>query len=126
MRYSSASTGTTAEVGASRAAQDWLLSPASLSPTTDALILYNPGVRAARVRVVMLDVEGEPLRLGQLQGLAVPAGRRVRVSLEELTENRPVTALVSATGPIVAERFSFSSRVGDATAVMGVPVRPMP
>jgi hypothetical protein len=50
----------------------------------------------------------------------------VRVSLEELTENRPVTAVVSATEPIVAERFSFSSRVGDATAVMGVPVRPIP
>jgi hypothetical protein len=126
MRYSSASTGTTSEVGASRLARDWLLSPASLSPTTDALILYNPGVRRARVRVVMLDAEGEPLRLGQLQGLEVPAGRRVRVSLEELTENRPVTAVVSATEPIVAERFSYSSGVGDATAVMGVPVRPTP
>ena len=126
MRYSTESVGTTAELGAPKAAQDWLLSPASLSPTTDAIVLYNPGVRGARARIVMFDVEGEPLRLGQLQNVQVPAGRRVRLSLEELTENRPVTALVSANGPIVAERFSYSSRDGDPGAVMGLPLTQTP
>lgn len=126
MRYSNGITGATAELGAVRTSTRWLLSPASLTPTTDAIVLYNPGVEAARVRVVMLDVEGEPLRLGQLQDLRVPAGRRLRVSLEDLTENRPVTALVSASGEIVAERFSYSSGDGDAAALLGVPLKPTP
>jgi hypothetical protein len=126
IRYATDTTGATAELGASTTATRWLLSPASLSPTTDAVALYNPGVRGARVRIVMLDVEGDPLRLGQLQDLRVPAGRRLRVRLEELTQNRPVTALVTASGRIVAERFSYSSRDGDAAAVMGLPLKQIP
>ena len=72
------------------------------------------------------DVEGEPLRLGQLQDLRVPAGRRLRFSLDDLTENRPVTALVSASSPIVAERFSYSSDDGDTAALLGIPLTRTP
>ncbi|MGH2786488.1 MAG: DUF5719 family protein [Actinomycetota bacterium] len=126
MRYVDSNSGVTAEVGAAAPARRWLLSPASLTPTTDSLVLFNPGVAGVGVRVAMLDVRGEPLRLGQLQNLQVRAGKRLDVPLEELTEGRPVTVLVDANGPIVAERFSYSSRAGDAAALMGVPLRPIP
>jgi hypothetical protein len=126
MRYQNGTSGVTTEVGAATTARRWLVSPASLTPTNDAITLYNPGVRIATARMVLLDVEGEPLRLGQLQDLRIRAGRRLRISLQELTENRPVTALVSATAPIVVERFSYSSGDGDAAAVMGQPVRQIP
>jgi hypothetical protein len=35
-------------------------------------------------------------------------------------------ALISADGPILAERFSYSAEDSDVAAVMGVPLRRLP
>jgi hypothetical protein len=55
--------------------------------------------------------------------LKVKAGTRLEIHVNKWTSGRPVIALLTSDQQVVAERFSFSRKAHDASAVMG---RPLP
>ncbi|MGH2699550.1 MAG: DUF5719 family protein [Actinomycetota bacterium] len=115
-------TGRITEVGATRASDAWLVAPPSTRPTTESLVLQNPTPRDATVDVVVYNGSGEGARPEQLQGITVPAGLRVSVSLDDLGSSRGAfLAVTSEGGGIVAERVAWEEGRSDASSVMGQP-----
>ncbi|MFN2490086.1 MAG: DUF5719 family protein [Actinomycetota bacterium] len=118
-------TGVSSEVGASEAARAWLLGPASLDPTRDAVAVLNPGSSDATLSLELIRAGGEPLMPARLRSIAVPAGLRAAVRIERWTRGRDAVAVVlSSSEPVIAERVAYSAADSDAAAVMGSPVTP--
>lgn len=107
--------GVSSEMGSAVAQQRWLVPPALLKPTTDTLVLLNPERARVTVDVSILRDGRKPMNPKSLRGIVIGPGTRRRI---ELSGNLGML-LVSATGPVVAERSATSSR--DAAAVMGIP-----
>ena len=110
----SAVTGVSSEIGAAVTAERWIVGPALLKPTTDTLLLLNPGPESARVDVAVLTDSGAQ-QPGYMRNLLVKAGTRRRIELKELG----AMLLVTSEEPIVAERSATAGR--DASAVLGTP-----
>lgn len=106
--------GVSSEIGSAVTNTRWLVPPALLKPSTDTLLLMNPGTERVRVDVSFLG-DGPPSEPQKLQGLFVGPGSRRRIELPASTG----MLMVTASGPVVAERSATSGR--DAAAVMGLP-----
>jgi hypothetical protein len=104
------------------AAERWTVTPAAPDSKLDNLVLLNPGGEGARASVTLVRASGEPLTPDSLQGVKVAAGLRVRIPLQRWTRSASAVAYVSASAPIVAERWSYDGR--DVADVMGVAYRP--
>jgi hypothetical protein len=107
--------GTSSEIGAAVARERWVVPPALHKPTTDTLLILNPGPEPARVSVAVLRDRGDPQRPAYLTAIRVPPATRRRIELRELG----ATVYVGADVPVVAERSATAGR--DAAAVLGVP-----
>jgi hypothetical protein len=118
--------GVTSDTGLRKPLQRWMLGPATLSPSTDSIVLMNPGAGSISVSVSLLRPDGDTIEPEELADLEVGAGSRRRVPVGSFTDGRPMVALISADGPILAERFSYSAEDSDVAAVMGVPLRRLP
>jgi hypothetical protein len=114
--------GVASEVGARVTARRWLLGPATTRPETDSAVLLNPGAEPVEVSLVLFGADGEALRPRTLRKLPIAPGSRLRVPLGEVTRGDPYAVVVTAGGPVVAERFSYSRGAGDVASVMGVPL----
>lgn len=110
----SAVTGVSSEIGASVSRERWIVGPALLKPTTDTLLIMNPGSEPARVDVEVLTESGAT-RPAYLRGLLVKAGTRRRIELREVGG----VLLVTSDQPVVTERSATAGR--DASAVLGIP-----
>ena len=118
--------GVTSDTGLRQPQRRWMLGPPTMSPTTDSIILMNPGATSTRVSLSLLSPDGEPIEPEEFTDLELDAGGRRRISVADLTTGRAMVALVSADSPVLAERFSYSAQDSDAAAVMGMPLRPLP
>ncbi|HYI44040.1 MAG TPA: DUF5719 family protein [Actinomycetota bacterium] len=107
--------GVSSEMGSAVAQPRWLVPPALLKPTTDTLVLLNPGPGRITVDVAILRDRAAPDVPAKFRGIVVGPGTRRRI---EISGNAGML-FVRATGPVVAERAATSSR--DAAAVMGIP-----
>ncbi len=107
--------GVSSEIGAVIAVPRWLVGPALLKPTTDTVLILNPGPGRVTVEVSVLRT-GPPAPRARLQDIKIPAGARRRIELQG--EFSPML-LIESSGPVVAERSATSGR--DAAAVLGTP-----
>ena len=118
--------GVTSDLGLREPHNRWMLGPATLAPTTDSIVLMNPGASSTNVSISLLRPDGDAIEPEELADLDVGAGSRRRIPVAEFTNGRPMVAIVSAESPVVVERFSYSADDSDAAAVMGMPLRPLP
>ena len=121
-----AMSGRMTEVGSTEVSDRWLVGPPSGEPTTDALVLQNPTADEATVNVRIYggraDEGSAPATPERLQGITVPPGLRISISLEDLAVSRGSWLEVVATGgEVVAERVTFNEGRSDVSSVMGQP-----
>lgn len=126
MTFDDEMTGRATEVGATEVSDRWLVAPPSHEPATDALVLQNPTTEEATVNVAIYDGRSEEESGGisseRLQGITVPPGLRVSISLEGIEASRGSWLEVVATsGEVVAERTTFDEARSDMSSVMGQP-----
>jgi hypothetical protein len=118
--------GVASESGAQEASDQWLLPPAAIEPSTDAVAIMNPSSTRAEIDISFLRTEEEPLAPEELQGLVLRPGSRVKLPVGAYTGARPMIARVAASEPVVTERFSYSDGDSDVASVMGLPIRQSP
>lgn len=104
--------GTTVTSGSPVAAERWVF-PAGpeVGEETARLAFHNPGDRAVDVEVRAYG-DGEVAAVGEIRTITIAPGERAEVGLEDLVEGR-TSVLVTATGPVVAERRLY--RLDDGT-----------
>lgn len=123
--YAAGRTGVASTMGALAPATQWIVPPAAVVSTEDSVILLNPGSAKATVDVVLLRQDGQPVAPGQLKGVSIKPGARVRLVLNELTGGQPTALLVTSDQPIVTERVATAGN-GDVASVIGDPTRNAP
>ncbi|MEA2507070.1 MAG: hypothetical protein QOH48_1688 [Actinomycetota bacterium] len=111
--------GVASETAASTTALRWYLGPASFHPTRDSVFVLNPTTADATVSLKLETDRHGPRSPAPLQHMKVKAGTRVEVRIDRWTSGKPVVVLLSSDQQVVAERFSYSVRARDASAVMG-------
>jgi hypothetical protein len=74
------------------------------------------------VSLTLLRAGGAALQPRTLRNLRIPPSARLRVPLSAVTRGEPMAILASATGAVVAERFSYSAGARDVASVMGIPL----
>ncbi len=119
-------TGRMSEVGSTTVSDSWLVASPAVVPTTDSLVLQNPTTQEATVNVSIYGGRSEegsaPVSPQRLQGITVPPGLRVSVSLDDMELSRGSWLEVVATGSeVVAERMTFNATRSDVSSVMGQP-----
>ena len=119
-------TGRITEVGSTEVSDRWLVAPPSIEPTTDSLVLQNPTTEEVVVNVGIYDGESEEGAGGatpeNLQGITVPPGLRVSISLEDIGgSGGSWLEVVADSGEVVVERITFNESRSDASSVMGQP-----
>jgi len=119
-------TGRITEVGSTEVSDRWLVAPPWSEPTTDSLVLQNPTTEEVTVNVVIYDGGSEANAGGtspeNLQGITVPPGLRVSISLEDVGgSGGSWLEVVAEGGGVVAERITFNESRSDASSIMGQP-----
>jgi hypothetical protein len=114
--------GSAAEVGAPRSAEAWLLPAAALNPSTDTVVVMNPGSAPATLDLELLFDDKSSLSPAELQGRELPPGGRLKLGIGKWTRKEVVMIRLTSTSPVVAERFSYSELPNDVGAVMGFPL----
>jgi hypothetical protein len=118
--------GVTSDTGLRAPVRNWMLGPATMTPTTDAIALMNASARPARVSISLLRPDGDAIAPKELQSVRIDGGSRVKLSVADYTNGRPMVAIVTSDEPVLAERYSFSASDADVGAVMGLPFRRSP
>jgi hypothetical protein len=117
--YTGPTKGLASEIGARTTAEEWSLPPASLDPSTDTIVLMNPGVQPATIEISFLHRTEPPTSPDRLAALELGPGGRTRVPVSSYTAGRPLVARVSSSTPIVAARFSYTAATADVALVLG-------
>jgi hypothetical protein len=111
--------GVASEIGTPVTAERWYLGPASFAPTRDSVVVMNPTTADAIVSLTLETNDRAPRAPGPLQHLKLRAGTRLEVPVNRWTRGRPVIVLLTSDQQVAAERFSYSQRGHDASALMG-------
>lgn len=121
MRYDSGSVGgSAAELGASRLGTRWLLTPGTVNPTTDSVVLMNPGATEAEVSLTLYRGNRGAVSPAAITGRTIPPGGRLKIGIGRWTAGDAVVVIVDSTETIAAERFSYSAVPQDVGASMGI------
>jgi hypothetical protein len=104
------------------AALRWLLAPGRSDPNHDGwVIVYNPGPVAARAVLEGLSAQAQV----PLLAVAVPAGRRTAIHLNELRPVLDEPLVLSASAPVYVESDSYGQRGTPGISLsFGVPLTP--
>jgi hypothetical protein len=113
--------GSASEIGASVASRSWLVQPATLNPSTDALVVMNPGGEPATFDIEILRDGRQPLAPRKLTDRSLGSGGRLKIGLGEWTAGDTAAVFVTSSEPVVVERVSYSSISDDVGTSMGVP-----
>lgn len=120
MRYDTGSiSGAAAELGAPRLARRWLLTPATLNPSTDTVVVMNPGAAEAKVSLTLFGPDGA-LSPKALTDRTLGPGGRLKLGLGPWTAGEAVVVVLTSSEPVAAERFSYSAIPQDVGASMGM------
>ncbi len=84
------------------------------------MIVQNPGLHPARVAILGIQ-KGQNVPLEGLSGLAIPAGGRLVVVLNDHSPTFSEAVLVNATTDVVVERDETRTKGVGLDATMGVP-----
>jgi hypothetical protein len=123
IRYNTSTvSGSAAEVGSPRTSTAWLVPAATLNPSTDTIVVMNPGSTPAEVSLELLFDRRAPLSPEAIQSREVPPGGRLKIGVGQWTELATAMIRVESTAPVVVERFSYSAVPDDVAAVMGFPL----
>lgn len=122
IRYGGSVRGSTSETGASTTSTSWFVPPGTLNPSTDTLVVMNPGDEALDIEIEILRAGREPLAPAALSDRRLPSGGRLKIGLGEWTQGDTAGLLVTSSGPLVVERMSYSAIPDDVGSVMGVPL----
>lgn len=123
IRYNSAEvSGSSAEMGAPRASVSWLLPAATLNPSTDTVVVMNPGAAPATIDLELMFEDRPSISPSALQGRALEPGGRVKIGVGEWTHTEAALIRLTSTAPVVAERFSYSDVPDDVGSVIGFPL----
>jgi hypothetical protein len=118
-----ARTGVADSLGIRRAASQWVLAAGGATATQDEwVVLLNPGTADATATIQGLAT-GQLLAIEGLQGVAVPAGRRVAVRLTDHLSRPDLSLLVRATTPVVVERGIYAVGSPGLSLSAGIPLR---
>jgi hypothetical protein len=123
IRYNGSLRGATSEMGASVSSQSWLVQPGTLNPSTDTLIVMNPGGESATFDVEVMRPGKEPLSPRALSDRTIRSGARLKIGLGNWTTGGTTALLVTSTEPVVVERVSYSAIPDDVGSVMGIPLQ---
>jgi len=113
--------GLTDTLGSRLTSASWLL-PAGASDVNyvASVIVQNPGPHPARVAILGIQ-KGQNVPLEGLSGLAIPAGGRLVVVLNDHSSTFSEAVLVNATTDVVVERDETRTKGVGLDATMGVP-----
>jgi hypothetical protein len=113
--------GRSAEVGSPSTAETWVLLPVATEAAGDRLIVMNPGGESVDVTVRVNPLDGASFDAERL-AVTIPARRRVELPLARWAGSAPLSTVLTATGPVVAERSGYATGRGDLVSSMGVPL----
>lgn len=118
--------GRMTEIGSTEVSDRWLVAPPSAEPTTDSLVLQNPTTEEATVNVSIYEGRSDqgaaPTSPESLQGITVPPGLRVSISLDDIDgSSGSWIEVVAEGGGVVAERITFNESRSDVSSIMGQP-----
>lgn len=117
----SAALGLTDTLGSRLTSGSWLLPAGASDPNYVAsVIVQNPGLHPARVAILGIQ-KGQNVPLEGLSGLAIPAGGRLVVVLNDHSSTFSEAVLVNATTDVVVERDETRTKGVGLDATMGVP-----
>ncbi len=123
IRYdTSGMAGSASELGATRTATDWWLPPAALHPSTDLVVVMNPGSAPAVIDLEIVSESGASETPGALQGRELPPGGRLKIGIDQWTRLETAMIRVTSSSPIVVERLSYSEVANDVGAIIGFPL----
>jgi hypothetical protein len=114
--------GSASELGATRSADGWWLPPATLHPTTDIVVIMNPGSVPATIDLEIVFRRGASKTPGALRGRELPPGGRLKIGIGRWTRLETTMIRVTSSAPVVAERVSYSEVPNDVGAIMGFPL----
>ncbi len=116
-------TGIADSLGIRRPAVQWVLASGSATPTLDEwVVVLNPGPADASLTIQGLAT-GQLLSIEGLQGVSVPAGRRVAVRLTDHVSRPELSLLVRSTTPVVVERGIYVVGAPGIALSAGIPLR---
>lgn len=116
------STATWVSSGSPLAATTWVFADGTsvAGQTSERLAVSNPAGTPVRVRVQAFG-NGELVEVRQLGDVTLAAGAHVQLDVGDRVRQADLSLLVTASGPVVAERLLFEVTGGGSTAV-GVPL----
>ena len=123
MRYDTSGIGGSAsELGATRTSEEWWLPPAALHPSTDVVVIMNPGSAPATVSLEIVFEDRPAESPGAIQGRDLPPGGRLKIGIGQWTRLDTAMIRVTSSAPIVVERLSYSEIPNDVGSIMGFPI----
>ena len=114
--------GSAAEIGATAPAVSWFLPAATLNPSTDTVVVMNPGGATATIDLELLFENKAPVSPADLQGRTLEPGGRLKIGIGEWTQLETAFVRLTSTAPVVAERFSYSEVPDDIGSIIGFPL----
>lgn len=114
--------GSAAEVGATAPSRSWFLPAATLNPSTDTVVVMNPGAAPATIDLELLFENKAPVSPADLQGRTLEPGGRLKIGIGEWTQLETALVRLTSTSPVVAERFSYSEVPDDIGSIIGFPL----
>jgi hypothetical protein len=115
-------TGLADLLGSPLTSRHWLFAAGSADPATDEwLIIFNPGLSAARVSVLGLG-GAQAIDLGGQSEQTVPPGRRVSIRINDHSPAFDKAITVQASTPVIVERDLYLTKHIGINATIGVPL----
>jgi hypothetical protein len=118
-----ARSGLAITLGARVAAQRWIAAAGQADDSSDAwLVLQNPGGRASRITVTLLD-DGVATVPPAFRGVEVGARQRRALRLTDTVRKGPTALLVTSDQPVVVERDIYTMRAAGTAMSAAIPLR---
>ena len=114
--------GSASELGATRTSENWWLPPAALHPSTDVVVIMNPGSAPATVSLEIVYEDRPAGSPGAIQDRELPPGGRLKIGIGQWTRLDTSMVRVTSSTPIVVERLSYSAVPNDVGSIMGFPI----
>ncbi len=118
----SARRGWSSMLGSPLTDEGWLLpSGPGIGPVADRLSVHNPGAGPVRFSLAAL-VDGQAVPVEGLTDVELGPGQRQELALADLVDRSPVPMVVTADGPVVAERDLSPTADPGISPTLGIPL----
>jgi hypothetical protein len=119
----SARTGMSITLGARLPATRWATAAGAADDVNDEwVVVQNPGTRSALVTVTLLG-DGQPVIVGGLSSVEVPAGQRRELHVNASLKRATTPLLVTSSAPVVVEHDTYKVKVPGLGMSVAIPLR---